>query len=201
MGTLKVSPPQFALKFFRWYCHPKMCSYIEGDLLEVYERRVIQTGKRKADLKFIIDVLLLLRPGIIRPMEGYKNLNTYGMFRSYFKIGWRNLMKKKGYSFINIGGLATGMAVVILIGLWVRDELTFNTDFENYGRIAQVWQFVKFDAEKSSYNTLPIPLAGELREKYPDFESVSLSTARENILSTDTKTFLKSGNYVEPSFI
>ena len=123
------------------------------------------------------------------------------MIKSYIKIALRNLIKSKTYSVINIGGLAVGMAVAMLIGLWTWDELTFNKDFKNYGRVAQVWQFVKFDVEKSSYNTLPIPLAEELREKYPDFESVSLSTGRENILSIDTKTFVKSGNYVEPSFI
>ena len=123
------------------------------------------------------------------------------MIKSYIKIALRNLIKSKTYSVINIGGLAVGMAVAMLIGLWTWDELTFNKDFKNYGRVAQVWQFVKFDVEKSSYNTLPIPLAEELREKYPDFESVSLSTGRENILSIDTKTFVKSGNYVEPSFV
>jgi len=123
------------------------------------------------------------------------------MIKSYIKIALRNLIKSKTYSVINIGGLAVGMAVAMLIGLWTWDELTFNKDFKNYGRVAQVWQFVKFDVEKSSYNTLPIPLAEELREKYPDFESVSLSTGRENILSIDTKTFVKSGNYVEPSFL
>jgi len=62
-------------------------------------------------MKFIIDVLLLLRPGIIKPTEGHNHLNTYAMYRSYFKIAWRNLVKNKGYSFINVIGLAMGMSV------------------------------------------------------------------------------------------
>ena len=48
------------------------------------------------------------------------------MIKNYFKIAWRNLIKNKGYSAINIGGLAVGMAVAMLIGLWVYDELTFD---------------------------------------------------------------------------
>ena len=60
------------------------------------------------------------------------------MFRSYFKIGWRNLFKEKGYSFINIGGLAAGMAVAVLIGLWIYDELSFNKYHKNYDSIARV---------------------------------------------------------------
>jgi hypothetical protein len=61
------------------------------------------SGKRTADKKFVIDVLLLFRPGIIKPFEAHKNLTPYGMYKSYFKIGWRNLLRSKGYSIINIG--------------------------------------------------------------------------------------------------
>lgn len=59
----------------------------------------------------------------------------HGMYKSYFKIGWRNLSRNKGYSLINIGGLAMGMAVTILIGLWVHDELSFNRYHDNYDSI------------------------------------------------------------------
>src|SRR5690606_34786654 len=102
-------PPKLPLRFFRWYCHPKLVKHIEGDLIEVYNERLKEAGKRKADAKFIVDVLTLFRPGIIRPPQGFKNVNRYSMYKSYFKIGWRNLVKNQGYSFINIGGLAVGM--------------------------------------------------------------------------------------------
>src|SRR5688572_1396578 len=111
------TPPKWALRFFRWYCHPKLLYYIEGDLLELYQRRVRSSGKRIADLRFIIDVLFLARPGIIRPASGYQSVNTLGMYQNYFKTALRNLWKNKGYSAINIFGLAAGMAVALLIGL------------------------------------------------------------------------------------
>ena len=60
------------------------------------------------------------------------------MFKNYFTIAWRNLIKTKGYSFINIGGLALGMSVALIIGLWVNDELSFNKYHDNYDQIAQV---------------------------------------------------------------
>jgi len=104
------------------------------------------------------------------------------MFKSYLKIAWRNLWKNKSNSIINITGLSVGMAVAILIGLWIYDEVSFNKSFENYNRIGQVWQFVKFDAEKSSYNDVPMPLAPELRTKYPEFKYVSLS-ANQKLIS------------------
>ena len=113
MENKEIKPPTLFLKFFRWFCHPKLRDSIEGDLMELYDERVKEIGKRKADIKFIVDILLLLRPGIIKPAEGYKNLNTYGMYKNYFKIGWRNLLRNKVYSFINIGGLSIGMMVAI----------------------------------------------------------------------------------------
>jgi len=122
------------------------------------------------------------------------------MIKNYFRVAFRNLVKNKIYSFINIGGLAVGMAVAILIGLWIYDEVSFNKYNKNYDRIGQLWQFVNFGTEKSSYNVLPIPLAEELRSKYPDFKQVSLSVQTNVIMALGDKKFSKAGNYVEPQF-
>jgi putative ABC transport system permease protein len=122
------------------------------------------------------------------------------MFRNYFKAAWRNLVKSKLYSFINIAGLSVGMAVAILLGLWIYDELSFNKNFDHYDRLGQLWQFVNFTGEKASYNVMPIPLAAELRSKYPDFKAVSLSANRDAVLSAGEKKIVDNGAYVEPSF-
>ena len=60
------------------------------------------------------------------------------MIKNYFKIAWRNLQRSKLYSTINILGLATGMDVALLIGLWIWDELSFDSHFKNHNRLAQV---------------------------------------------------------------
>ena len=57
------------------------------------------------------------------------------MLKNYFVIAWRNLRNNKIYSFINIAGLATGMAIALLIGLWVQDELSFDHYSPNHSRI------------------------------------------------------------------
>src|SRR3954468_1972835 len=164
---MKQDPPKLFLNFFRWYCHPKLMDHIEGDLIEVYRQRLKTKGKRKADIKFIVDVLLLFRPGIIKPTRKYNHINNYAMFKSYFKIGWRNLLKNKGYATINIGGLAIGMAVAMIIGLWVHDELTFNTYHENYNRIAQVMKGGEYEGKRYiGQMSLPFPLINELQTNY-----------------------------------
>ena len=67
------------------------------------------------------------------------------MIKNNFKIAWRNLVKNKVYSFINVGGLAVGMSVAMLIGLWLFDELSFDKATPNYDRIVQVMQHQTFD--------------------------------------------------------
>jgi ABC-type antimicrobial peptide transport system permease subunit len=197
---MKKHPPKIPFRFFRWYCHPKLRDSIEGDLMELYDERLNETGKRTADRKFIIDVLLLFRPGIIRPAEGSYNLTTHGMYKSYLKIGWRNLIRNKGYSFINIAGLTSGMSVAILIGLWIWDELSFDKYHENYDRIAQVWQHNTANGTVSSDIAMPWVTSEEIRNNFgSDFKYVVQSTWTEsNTLTFGEIKFNKRGNFIEP---
>jgi putative ABC transport system permease protein len=123
------------------------------------------------------------------------------MLRNYLKIAFRNLIKNPGYSAINIGGLAVGMAVAVLIGLWVYDEISFDKYHKNYDRIAGVWQHVSFGPEKSTYGIGPIPLANELRTKYPDFESAVVTKGQYFVLTSGDKKLSKPGYSVEPQFL
>ena len=63
------------------------------------------------------------------------------MLKNYLKIAWRNLFRNRTSSLINIGGLAAGMAVALLIGLWIHDEYSFDKYHRNYDHIARVMQF------------------------------------------------------------
>lgn len=122
------------------------------------------------------------------------------MFKNYFKIAWRNLIKSKGYSAINIGGLAVGMAVAMLIGLWVNDELSFDKYHKNYDRIAQVMQHAAFNGKWETQNSNPALMGPELRAKYSsDFKYVvQASWGGEYLINFGDKSITKSGNYFEP---
>lgn len=200
---MKHYPPKFFLRFFRWYCHPEMVPHIEGDIMELYAERVRKSGKRTADLKFIVDVILLCRPGIIRPVTLERNVNQYAMVKSYFKVGWRNMLRSKGYSTINISGLAIGMAVALLIGLWVFDELMFNRHFKNYDRIVQVMQHQTFNGQIGTQVSNPAVMAEEIRNVYgSDFKHVLQSSWNfSHILTYGEKIFAHEGSYFEPGVI
>ena len=122
------------------------------------------------------------------------------MLKTYFKIAWRNLIKNKGYSAINIGGLAVGMAVAILIGLWIWDELSYNKYHQNYDRIVRVMQHQNFNGEIGTQVSNPYVLAAEIRNKYgSDFKYVLQSSwNNQHTLTYGDKKLLKNGSHFEP---
>ena len=124
------------------------------------------------------------------------------MLKNYFKIAWRNLLKNKAYSSINIIGLATGMAVAILIGLWIWDELSFDTYHKNHAKLAQVMTTQTFNGNTGTGQSVAMPLATELRNKYgSDFKNVSMASWNfGHTITVGDKKISAEGMWVEPVF-
>jgi len=122
------------------------------------------------------------------------------VFKNYFKIAYRNLLKNRTSSFINISGLAIGMAVAILIGLWIWDELSYNKNFENYDRIGLLMQHQESNGKIHTFNAMPEPLGPELSNRYGNnFKYViSSSWTGDHILSADKKNLDRRGIYMQP---
>lgn len=119
------------------------------------------------------------------------------MFKNYLKIAWRNVVKNKTYSIINILGLATGMAVAIIIGLWMYDEVSANKNFENYDTIYQVMMNQTFDGNRGSQQALPYPLGEELKNKFPDFKAVAMCDwGQRHSLVYGEKKISKFGHFI-----
>ncbi|GAA4312989.1 ABC transporter permease [Compostibacter hankyongensis] len=103
------------------------------------------------------------------------------MLSNYFKTAWRHLLKGKAYTLINITGLATGMAIALLIGLWIADEISFDHYFARHERIVQgmVVQAVSEGANVNDFVAMPMGQA--FRDRYGDlFKRVALSSGRDN---------------------
>jgi putative ABC transport system permease protein len=122
------------------------------------------------------------------------------MIKNYLKIAWRNLIKNKVSSFINIGGLAVGMAVAMLISLWIWDELSYDKYHQSYASIARVMQNQTVNGEINSLKAMPIPAAYELRNLYGNnFKYVVLSSwTNPHLLSFKDKNISMQGNFMEP---
>jgi len=121
------------------------------------------------------------------------------MVKNYLKIAWRNLLKNKASSVINIGGLAVGMAVAMLIGLWIYGELSFDKYHKNYDTIARVMQNQTLNGETTSLKAMPIPVATQLRQFYGDnFKQVVLSSwTNPHQLTFKDKSISAQGNFMQ----
>lgn len=121
------------------------------------------------------------------------------MIKNYFKIAWRNLRKNKVYSSLNIVGLAIGMAVALLIGLWIWDELSFNHYHRNHNRLAYVMSTQTYNGVTETFPNIVVPLENELRTKYAgDFKKLSLTWNSTNILAAGDKKISASGKWAQP---
>lgn len=121
------------------------------------------------------------------------------MIKNYLKTAWRNLVKDRMHSTINILGLAMGMTVALLIGLWMYDEISFNKNFERHERIAQVIQNVTNNGKVQTWESVPYPLADELRKNYgSDFSHIVMAVNQgEYMLQVDDKKIKSTGGFFE----
>lgn len=125
------------------------------------------------------------------------------MLTNYLKIAWRNLFNSKTSSLINISGLAVGMTVTVLIALWIKDEVSFDTYHKNYDRIVQVMQHQLFNGRMETQVANPHVMAAEIRRLYGnDFKYVIQSSWNgDHGLAYGNKIFLKPGRFIEPPVV
>lgn len=198
MKDNKDLPSPFFLRLFRFFCDPQLRDSIEGDLIEIYRERKKNSGKQKADLRFSLDVILLFRPGIIRSLDLSSNLNHTIMFRNYFKVGFRNILKYRTFSFINIFGLALAMSVSMLILMMLADQNRYDQFHEKKERIYRILS--DYEGSKQAYATSPQPLAETLNE-YPIVEATTqLIPGIGGDATYEGKTKEIRGYFAEPTF-
>ncbi len=199
-GKPMQQPPQLPDRLLRFFLADDRLEEVLGDLHEEYRWQVNRVGEQRARWQYWIDALGFIKPqfSIRQESNHYSNPSNTTMLRNYLKIAFRNLARHKGYSAINIGGLAVGMAVAMLIGLWIYDELSYNTYHQHYNRIAQVMQHQTVNGHISTQESIPIPLDAELRNKYGNnFKHLALAAYPGNrILSYGEKKLARTGNYM-----
>ncbi len=198
-----ANPPKIFRNFFRWFCHPRLRQPIEGDLMELYHERVEVLGKRKADLLFIKDVLVLFRKDIIRPTDGTHRINHYGMIKNYIKTSWRNLKRQKVYAVINIGGLSVSIACILLILTFIRFEFSYDRFLENYDKVYRVYNASSANnfLGKNKNAITPLQLASALRVEYPEIQDATVFDWSNSLIGKNKdQLFYEAGVYADRHF-
>lgn len=177
-----VTPPRAFLKFFRWYCKPRLADHIEGDLIEVYRQRLMTMSKRKADFRFLLDVLLLFRPGIIQPPRAFQNANQTGMYKNYLKITFRVFNRERMYSLINVSGLALGFTCCLFIYLFIADELSYDRFHPDGDRIYRIAAAYMRQGQWEPYATNAWRTAELIKTNYGEVEELVRVMSDDNEL-------------------
>lgn len=118
-----IDPPKSAERFFEWYCTPILFDSIIGDLYERFDDNIEKHGQRKANRKFWFDVIRFMNRHTLKKSGQSKIYNNnMSILSNYFKVGFRNLLKNRSFTAINVLGLSVSMAVCLVIILMINDQ-------------------------------------------------------------------------------
>lgn len=199
------APPKYALRFLRWFCRDDYLEELEGNLIELYEKQY-EESPAKARRKFFWNVLWHFRPTFIRSFKVEYSLTQTDMIRHNFLLAFRNFQRYKGSFLINLTGLASGLACVLMIYLWVNDELSVDKFFDHDERLYQVMQNTQRADGMETIEATPGLLAKSLKEEIPEVAysaSVIPPTfnASRGVVSVDDVQIKTSGQYVSEDYL
>ena len=155
--------PAFYARLFRWFCKRELYDELQGDLQETFHKNARTHGLKYAQNRYRREILKLIRPSVVKGPNGIHETNQAAMIKSNLRIGWRHLVKNKAYSLLNIGGLGVGMAVTILIGLWINDELSWDRFHGNIDRLYRVYINRAGDKGTFTQTVVQLPVWEELK--------------------------------------
>lgn len=170
-------PPNWAVRFLRWYCKPQFLEEIEGDIFELFDRRVESEGLKIARRKFGWDVFRFFRWSNIKRSNSNK-MNQLGLFSNYLKFGFRSIQRNVLISAINIFGLAIAIGVALTTFIFIDLQLNFNEFLDNRDRIYQVINRVQEEGQDRIWADSPLFLGSRLMEDHP---SVAATVRIENM--------------------
>ncbi|MGA0555199.1 ABC transporter permease [Larkinella sp. VNQ87] len=172
----KLTPPRWADRLLELFCAPHLLEEVQGDLYERFLRNGRRFGWPCARRQYGREVLSFLRPRAGGPFFRKQPSNEYSttylvqpaMLRNYFKTAWRNLVKNRFYALINMTGLTTGLAVGMLILLWVQDELSFDRFHAKADQIYRLENEVGTGASKQIWTVTVAPIAQMAKREVPE---------------------------------
>ena len=191
MNSNKSTPPAWPLRFLRWFCREDYIDEIEGDLIELFEKRAEKSPKR-AMRRFWWDLVKSFRWRNIRSFSKSQSSNYTAMLKHTIILSFRSFRKYKTTFLINLAGLTSGLTCVLLIYLWVNHELSVDKFYKHADRLYQV-----FENREQSYGiwtaeTNSGPMAADMQADFPEVEYVTGVASRGKATLTVGEKNIKS---------
>ncbi len=202
MEKKKIFPVHFE-SFFRWFCKPTLFEELQGDLEEQFILDIKSKGKRKAAWAYRKEVILMLRPSVMRNFKlNLYQLNSMPMLFNYIKTAVRNIRKGMLFSGINIVGLSLSMAVGLLVISGISYQFTFDQFHQKKEQIYRVITEVNDSYFGSrTYATAPAILASDFLNDQESIDKlVRISSGFGGKAKTESKALLLDGIYADKEF-
>ena len=169
-----------------------------GDFGEVYAELAEDKGSSAARLWYWVQICKLIP--IFLSHSFYWSVQ---MIKNYLKVAFRNIRRHKGFSFINIAGLAIGLACCLLITIWVLDELSYDRFHENAANLYRVEEDQHYSGRIFYVYVTPYPLGPALKAEIPEImDATRLVWAGGVLFKYGEHTFFEdNGRAVDPSFL
>lgn len=197
----EIQPPKWPLRLLRFFIKKEYLEEIEGDMEEIFYDNVEQLSLRKAKHIYIREMLNLFRPILIRQLAFIRPLNQFSMFKNYFRVSIRGLMRNPLNSFINIFGLAMAIGICILGYGFAR--WTYSTDqfHEHRNEVHLVTFFTDRDGVASQQGRTPRPLGDMLRQDFANIGKVCRVEDRNVVIKHGDIVYNEKLRFTDPSFL
>ena len=184
MNHDETDSSRLALRLLKWFCPDQLHEEIEGDLIQRFHRDARNLGERRVKRRLIWNVIRFFRPGILLRNKFSLEIIRTIMIRNYIKIAFRNFAKQKSYTFLNIIGLAIGMAASLLIFQYVKYEKSFDSFHTRAQDIYRIqyngWRSGKLNFESA----VAVPAAGRaIKDNFPEVEEFTRFYPRNGVMS------------------
>lgn len=170
--TNHIEPPKWALRFLHWYCKPELLEDLEGDLYEIFDRKVATSGPKAANRLFGWLVFRSFRWSAIKKNQLLKN-NLLMINGQNLKVAARVLWRDKFNTFLNVLGLTIGILCFVQMGLYVAQELSFDHMHAKKDKIYRAYLYEDYGDGRIFFNsTTPIRFEPLFESEFSEFEAV-----------------------------
>ncbi|HEX8061066.1 MAG TPA: FtsX-like permease family protein [Cyclobacteriaceae bacterium] len=172
-----MKPPLVAQKLLRSVLRDELMEDVLGDLEEKFYKTASRHSAFRAKVNYWFQTINYIRPFALRRRRS--NIKTNGMLNNNLKIGWRHMQRQKMYSAIKIGGFALGIAASLLITLYIKDELSFDTQPQAAHRIYRIYETYTEGDKIYKWVWFQAPFAKVVKQQCPEVELVGRYNSSE----------------------
>ncbi|MDN3203339.1 FtsX-like permease family protein [Algoriphagus sediminis] len=195
-------PPKLAIRFLEWYCNPEKLEEIEGDAYELFNLNLQEKGLSYARWKFIWHVITFFRwSNIRRRKPTYQSYTQAAMFKSYFKLGWRNLRNQKLTTFISVFGLSTAVACSLVAYLFTEQIWFKGVNQKNKNELYQIVYKVEQDEGIVTKGTIAEPAYELLNASSSKYQGLTRVWRGSNVLIHNNETYFPRTQFVDSDYM